>query len=541
MQSILIEDEGVVPVPGEVDQFSPFAIGEQENTPTSSDTTAETHPFRFGRIFSRSEKSPTVPIDKTPYEKLVNAMEKVVAADHPLLSAGYTYLAQFVAHDMSFLKDGKLTTRPVEPGDLEQLRSPSLDLDSLYGEGPGKDGRFYKDGIRMRIGFTEPAKIGEAEVEKVFENDLPRAGGNLSNQRAAMIADPRNDDNLLVAQTQVAFMKFHNAVADYIEEKEGPGKVSFKTVSEKVVRHYQWIVLHDLLPRIVDEKILSRVRENPSNRRFKPGDKPMMPVEFAFAAFRLGHCMVRDKYELNRVFQSPAPGQRVSVQRGAATIGSLMEMTGFRGKLQGSKRLPSNWIIDWTRFYDLSDFGVARNGQSNNAKMLGAHLAPALGSLFRFNARARNMEPVSLGVMDLVRGASLRLPTGQEAANELQDPPLSADEILKSDEPGVSDTLKENGFVESTPLWYYILKEAEVIGGGKRLGPVGSHIVAETFVGLIESSRISILDGNGWRPDLAGLPELGRKRASNAVFEMADLLVFVDKFLKRSSELNPIG
>lgn len=547
-QSLFVEKEGLISVPGGVEQISPFALGERDSDTISSPQTVELHPFIFGRIFPPTNVPPPKgPIDTSPYEELSRAMEKVAARDHPNLPAGYTYLAQFIAHDMSFLEKESLPKEMIEPLDVATLRSPSLDLDSLYGKGPASDTKLYKeDGLRFRIGLTEPAAIGGDSVRKEFENDLLRVGGSVPNPREAIIADRRNDDNLLVAQTQVAFMKFHNAVADYNEEKYGSGQVSFDAVREQVVKHYQWIILHDLLPRILDEKVLNSIRDDPSKRLFNPGSRPTMPVEFAFAAFRLGHCMVRDRYELNRVFQSPPTGARAMMQRQAAGIGDLIEMTGSRGRMQGlSERLPSNWIVDWTRFYDFSDFGLSKHPQSNNAKIFGPHMSPALGSLFRFSARARNMVPISLAVFDLVRGAALGLPTGQELAEKLYETPLSDVEILDSTEPSIQDILTGNKFVANTPLWYYILKEAEVKGGGERLGPVGSRIVAETFVGLIESSPFTILKGCNWKPDLAKLKEFGRVKASKAVFEMSDLLMFVEKFLQRpdmsASELNPIG
>jgi hypothetical protein len=73
---------------------------------------------------------------------------------------------------------------------------------------------------------------------------------------------------------------------------------------------------------------------------------------------------------------------------------------------------------------------------------------------------------------------------------------------------------------DSTPLWYYVLKEAEVIEGGTRLGPVGARIVGEVFVGLLKADRDSYLAGApNWKPTLPASGGLG-------TFRMADLLRF---------------
>jgi hypothetical protein len=81
-------------------------------------------------------------------------------------------------------------------------------------------------------------------------------------------------------------------------------------------------------------------------------------------------------------------------------------------------------------------------------------------------------------------------------------------------------------FKGKTPLWYYILKEAE-LNGGSRLGRVGSRIVAETLVGVIKNSRYSILNEHN---QFIWYPSYGRGEAGteSATFEMVDLLSFAD-------------
>ena len=78
--------------------------------------------------------------------------------------------------------------------------------------------------------------------------------------------------------------------------------------------------------------------------------------------------------------------------------------------------------------------------------------------------------------------------------------------------------LRGAGFLERTPLWYYVLAEASVLGQGRRLGPVGGTIVAEVLVGLVRRSPNSILRNDGWQPTLPG-GQQGR-------FALPDLLRF---------------
>ena len=534
---IFIEEEGFISLIGDAGPFRSVALEENALDAPAQPKIVEEPPFKFGRMFPLAAVSSSDVIDESVLDELGRAMEKAPApGDNEFVSSGYTYLAQFIAHDLSYGPES-VAEGPFDLSVLSQKQSPYLDLASFYSGGPDLSPQFYTDGVRMKIGLTLKAALGQ--VEKEFENDLPRDNTNQQNPRKAIIADPRNDDNLILAQTHVAFLKFHNAVADFLEKKPDSTPASFKDVREKVVKHYQWIALYDLLPKIIDESVLTDLLNNPSKRLFKVGEKakPSMPVEFSYAAFRLGHCMARDEYEYNRVFQSPQQGQR-----GPAKLRQLIAMTGFRGEMRGlSDKLPSNWIIDWTRFYDFSKFGI--NSTLNQAKLIGPHLPSAMAAIpGLMNLMTRGTNFISLASTDLIHGNRLKLPTGQKLAAVLkaEDPKyaqLSSDEILQSSSTAISVILKKHGFDEQTPLFYYILKEAEIKGKGKHLGPVGSRIVAETFITLIEASPFSILDGSGWKPELGQLEK--------DKFTMSDLLFFVNKFSKKAdpavNELNPIG
>lgn len=490
--------------------------------------------FRFGRLFSKPVLQEYRPEAKALIA-LGLSMEE--SKDKPVtdygIPAGYTYLGQFIDHDMTFFDEKIGFEGVVEPEDVKSGRSPALDLDSLYGLGPELEkahpsGRkiYEDDGIRLRVGQTG----GDFVVAASFPNDLPRREllkeeTPPENLVEAMIADPRNDENLVVAQTHVAFIRFHNAVVEALSGQY-QGAQLFEEARKKVRQHYQWIILRDFLPRIIRGDVLDDVIEHGCTH-FSPGENAYMPVEFSVAAFRLGHAMVRDTYEWNGRFQSAQPGHRV------AKLSDLFERTGGADPslLATDLALQTSWVIDWTRFYDFSNVpGVTNNKLSNTAR----GISPSLSSPLMTLRSTDKKEPPSLAVRNLLRGRLLGLPAGQSVAERfcVKDP-LKPEEIVAGPHGNV---LVEHGFHQLTPLWYYILKEAEVREGGRRLGAVGSRIVAETFVGLIKVSQDSILADaapgkNVKEPDL-GVVQKNR-------FDMPDLLFFVHDNSKQNF-LNPV-
>ena len=137
---------------------------------------------------------------------------------------------------------------------------------------------------------------------------------------------------------------------------------------------------------------------------------------------------------------------------------------------------------------------------------------------------------------NLLRGYLLRMPTGQAVARAMGRAPLTpaqieavADQVVPpAGEEAQVDVLRRTVFLERTPLWYYILAEAAAPqtagageaagGGGERLGPVGSTLVAEVLIGLVRRSKDSILDRAHWRPSLPS--------TQPGKFELVDLLRF---------------
>jgi hypothetical protein len=477
-------------------------------------------PFRFTRVGPKGKRLP----DPT-LTRVARAMSEGRRRSGSRIPAGYTYLGQFVDHDLTFDKTSVMLGERVTPAQLLQARSPSLDLDSLYGAGPQDpaSARFYEDGVHLKMGRTDaidpdPAKDGF---------DLPRrTSGPLLSRRFAVIPDPRNDENLAVAQTHLAMIRFHNRVVDKL-----PGSVPqaqrFVTARARVVKHYQWLLRHDYLPRICDRSVVSDVFRN--GRKIiavgaAPTDVPTMPIEFSVAAFRLGHSMIRDTYSWNRRFDFDS-----------ATLGLLFEFSGGSGFLGGGPRLPSNWIADFRRLYDFGDAGrddlVVPRAKFNRAMRIDTSLVRPLRRIPGFPAGRSD-----LAFRNLVRARMLRLASGQQMARFLRSKGVAVETLTKSElrrgkngaELESLTKAQRDAFLADTPLWFYILREAELEGG--RLRGVGARIVAETFHRAMEGSEFSIVRDPTWRPTLG---------PDSTTFRMVDLLLFSAR--GRKSVLAPLG
>ncbi|MDT7808622.1 MAG: hypothetical protein QOJ70_2435 [Acidobacteriota bacterium] len=485
--------------------------------------------LRFGRLFGKSRRMMPPEQGKALFDKLVtlglcmNDPETYCQEPPPVndeessIPSGYTYLGQFIAHEITFDSTGDLLQDEMKP---ENLRTPQIDLDSLYGGEKGvadKPELYAPDGIKLKLGKTYLT----VPPNNTFENDLPRDKANQENPKKALIGDERNDENLPLAQTHVAFIKFHNAVVERLKAEGHQDEGLFECARVQVIRHFQWIILKDYLPRIVDEDVLDCVmRHGLGWFRADGEDGLFMPLEFSAAAFRIGHSMVRRSYEWNALHCSEP------LSRGAVTILELFQQTGFSRSpngLGGHPRLPSDWVIDWRRFYDFAPLAnIAPVAKLNHTSKLDTLLNFRLDKVVGFPDTKLDKMQKAIAVRNLLRGFYLALPTGEEVAQCIGEKPLTPEQV--SDGPH-RKLLEDPAFRGHTPLWYYVLKEAE-LSGGSRLGPVGSRIVAETLVGLVKQSRYSILDDPDWRPRFgARAPER---------FEMIDLLDF-------ANVVNPIG
>ncbi len=480
-------------------------------------------PFRFSRMGPKGGQ----PLSRAIRKRLAQAMTAGGSADGTI-PAGYTYLGQFIDHDLTFDKTKVALGTGVSPADLLQGRSPALDLDSLYGAGPGdpKSERFYQsNGRKLNLGKTEAAGTGRLAAKEGF--DLPRRNA----EKHAIVPDARNDENLAVAQTHLAMMRFHNRVVD--ELASVPADKRFRRSREAVVKHYQWMVRHDYLPRICDPAVVDDVFTN-GRKAFEPGapatQVPTMPIEFSIAAFRLGHSMIRRSYNWNAEFDD-----------GAGTLDFLFSFSGTSGFLGEGSRLPSNWIADWRRMYAFDQAALkVPAAKSNRARRIDTRLVDVLAELppgsFGAKQPPGDRLVANLAFRNLARARMVKLATGQGMAARLASKGVSVTPLTKAQirdgSGGVALTslsgAQRDAVLERTPLWFYVLREAEFNGG--RLAGVGARIVAETIHRAIEGSKWSILRDPAFKPSFG---------PDDQTFDMRDLLFFA--FEGKKSLLAPLG
>jgi hypothetical protein len=484
---------------------------------------AQVAPFRFSRMGPNGIQRQL----GEPNRKKIGDAMAAGGGGASQIPAGFTYLGQFVDHDLTFDKTSVMLGENVSPAQLLQARSPSLDLDSLYGAGPTDPGsaKFYEaDAIHLKMGKTAP--IGGVVAKQGF--DLPRgAGTTAAAKRKAIIPDPRNDENLAVAQTHLAFIRFHNRVVDTLPASVPPGQ-RFAKAREIVTKHYQWMLRTDYLPRICAPAAVNNVF-NKGRKAFEvgvtPTAVPTMPIEFSVAAFRLGHSMIRRAYNWNKFFDD-----------GSGTLDLLFAFSGHSGDLGGGQRLPGNWIADFRRLYDFKEAGRADlavpEGRFNRAMRIDTTLVNPLKSLPGFPSGPR----ANLAFRNLARAKMVRLATGQQMATFLKNRGVAVTKLANVQIRDGKNGAKLDGLTQpqrtallkNTPLWFYVLREAEFNQG--KLKGVGARIVAETFHRAMEGSQASIVRDPAWRPSLG---------PNNTTFRMVDLLLFA--FEGKKALLNPLG
>jgi hypothetical protein len=427
-----------------------------------------------------------------------------------------TYWGQFVDHDLTAATDNDrvigIDVTPLTPllptgvvALLKNQRNPALNLDSVYGDGPfaqpapGAIAVPYQadDPAKLQLGSLSPTNGVAGELIPPVEDlqrDLPRRDG------VALIGDGRNDENLVVAQLHVAFLKFHNNAVDWVRanepERTGIGDV-FSRARDLTRWTYQWLCVHDHLPTVLDDGAVDRVLASEDDLLGLTGRaRPYMPLEFSVAAFRFGHSMIRGAYDWNRNFGDPGSFQP------RAKLEQLFQFTGTGGFIGGATSLPDNWPAEWDRFVRLDAAFPIRS-----ARPIDTFLSGPLADMVNQLAHTQ-VDPTSdlgkllvhLARRNLLRGFRLSLPTGQAMAEALGIPPLSAQELTDGLAQGVRDALDKGGFVDRTPLWFYVLRESEVRTGGNALGPLGSRIVAETIIGQIRRDPRSYLNQSSWTP-----------------------------------------
>jgi len=373
-------------------------------------------------------------------------------------AAGWPIFGQFVAHDIT--ADRSALQSHADPHALRNARAPQLNLECLYGDGPiGHPFLFERD---------DPAKF----LLGVDGADVPRNAEGI-----AIIGDPRNDSHTLMAQMHLAMLKAHNAFVHDARERGVPERDLFATAARELRWHYQWIVLDEFLPSLVGRPLVDEVLTD-GPRWFRPAGDVFIPLEFADAAYRYGHCQIRQQYQLNRE---------------TAPVPIFPDLLGFRP-------VPRERTVDWTLLFDTPGAKAAQR-----AKKIDGRLPRSLIQLpVAITGEVEIDEYHSLAVRDLQRGQGVGLPSGEAVARHLGVRPLSRDEV------GLGPT----GWTGETPLWYYILREAAATTSGNRLGPVGGRIVVEVMATLLDRDPASVrFAGREWAPRRSLIDLLAPDRA----------------------------
>jgi hypothetical protein len=458
---------------------------------------------------------PTKPLGTGEEEKLVKlgeAMRYDVEREGTLTPrVGYTYFSQFVGHDLTY-DPTPLEGPYLDPERTSNHRTPYFDLDHVYGGGPKHSPNLYRGepGAEIfKLGATTPTG---------YLRDLPIEDGIIL---VGDLQDTRNLDNLILRQLHVLLLKFHNeaikqlsATPPTVVGVEHPGSGTIFKRAQRLVRwHYQWIVRHDLLPRILHTSVWNRQgRGIRGQSHFKDGFS--IPIEFSLAAFRFGHSMVRNAYGLN-------------CRQKRVTLPELMAL-GHK-----PSPLPDDFMIEWGRFFD----GLPGSGPVASSSFIDTAIAAPLHdlspSIIRLCSKMeRSAEPARLPVRTLLRGARAQLPSGQEVADALikqgeikpQDR-LTTAQLTQDTCNHSGSVLRDVGLQASTPLFYYLLKEAEIIGRGLTLGPIGSYIVAAVIEGVLEADPDGYMSvvGENWKLPLWQFPS-GIQRKVNSLIRIIQLV-----------------
>jgi heme peroxidase len=479
-----------------------LSVGASTTLPSGPALAQEASSATFGRMFpnlppfKEDSRLPQALLDIGKAGGLLDANDNLAAGPTALIAdpnlqlvnrnndthtAGTTFFGQFLDHDLTFDAASPLGV-PTEPTRSPNTRTPVLDLDSLYGGGPTASPQLYQSSDRAKL---------RIESGGLFE-DVPRGSDN-----RAIIADPRNDENLIISGFHSAFIRFHNRVVDRVRASGTFPSSVFGTARRLVTRHYQWIVVHEFLPQILGPALLDDILRN-GRRHYRPRTA-FMPVEFQGAAYRFGHSMIRPSYRANLAGDNGQPFF-------AMIFDPAGEGQSDPVDLRGGARAPRRFI-GWQTFFNFGDTQVRPN------KLIDSKLSTPLFNL-PLRAIPSADAPTSLPQRNLLRHITWSLPSGQAIARAMGVPMLSAGDLMELAPYGL-------GLENSAPLWYYILKEAEVMAGGLTLGPVGGRIVGEVFIGALQLDRNSYLNQFRWQPSL---PQ--RDGRVTGEFTMLDLLAF---------------
>lgn len=468
-----------------------------------------------GGFFSLFDLPPTI-FNADVLERLAQAMGASVIPGDSSCDSGYVYLGQFITHDITKRASPPAGNEFVPASELVQQRTPALDLDNVYGDGFGD----AKTGVDARTGKMLLGRVVDSQDRPGSEDDLPRT------DLKARIGDERDDENLLIAQLHVQFLKLHNLFVDRIRAKkpELQPEELFNRARRNLILCYQDVVLYDFLPVVLDREVWYQAIRSNKVTLWQPirAEMARMPIEFAAAAFRFAHAMVRPSYAINDRTSIDAKG--------------LLAMTGAKGTgakgFGGRPALPDTHIVDWRLFF--ADLCPPEELPFPLNK--GLPIDPTAAEIDLPGPPGARGKKIRLAALDLRTGNFSMLPDAQTIVRHLQAAyPAFALKALTDEELNPAGLLLHlprdggmrgddyYGLTKKSPLFYYVLCEAYARHRGDRLGPLGSLIVAETLRALVYLSSPSVLQQDAVSPDI-GIQPTGAEIDGRHRFRMIDLL-----------------
>ena len=366
------------------------------------------------------------------------------------IPAGYTFFGQFVAHDLSFNLDKFIIDKNINSNNY---RTPHFDLDNLYGP---KDNKYLYSNNKFIINK---------------KHDL-----NRNKDGIAIIPDSRNDENYVVAQLHLLFQLFHNKLVNKYK-KENVENV-FEYVKKEVTFYYQWIIVNDFLPKLIDNSILDSIFKYGTKFFDSKKSNNCIPIEFSVAAFRYGHFTVRDEYLISNDYK--------------------MNQNDIHKFTKGC--LP-NLIIDWNNFFHVTDTTVPQPSKS-----IDTNISKNLQNMVHINTpKDFPYNKNNLLLRNLLRSQQQCIASGQDIAKLMGLNPIPIELLRKYD---INKGLEDNNLIDNTPLLLYILMESKIYKNGEQLTGVGGILVAEVILSFLFNDPNSYFNSSEkWFPCLPSKEE----------------------------------
>ena len=434
--------------------------------------------------------------------------------ENPFIPSGYTYLLQFVAHDLVHSAIPLSVAGGLGGGTANARRTP-LRLETLFGSGPvgsphiyaldaPNDDRRTKLRLgRMRWKENEPKTgcpfrdIARTRAENVTGIDRSITGVRVA-LTEALVADPRNDDHAVMSQLTALFALLHNGLVDVIRRQEdeaapsgrfGAAYKRFLCARDALTAIYHNVLRKDLMRRVIhpavyaayDRPVPDFIDRRASAESLATGDWEI-PFEFSHGAFRFGHAMVRHEYCINDL----------SIQ----DLYSTLEKTSANDPV--NMPLDETWMVQWSRFFEINE------NRPNFSRRIGPYLSDALGNdqifpafdetqrvglLYRdlLGAGIAGMWSVDALIAEIATRKPQFIAMSRLLADRAYRVSRLRDWLVAAPAYGALTAEDIETLSDDPPLPFFILFEAmqQSQAEGQRLGPLGSIIVSEVIFGAL--------------------------------------------------------